>query len=527
MLLLSPALSASGADKWFSTSTNSVELVSNAPPKQALDTLGQVEQLRYAIGELIGNPELAFRPTLRLLVLKQGDADAGTLRPGRSRLTLPLAANTPISPAVFQLLAKQLLDHGTTRLPPDFADGLQSFLSTIEVHGAHIVWGAPPAKRTLNWARVDLLATQYAGKIRVILYNLQRGSAEDPAFRNAIGKSAAEFTKEAEAFLKAGQFTKTDAPSRSLNAQHDLKIKALDSEEGKLAVADLLDARSEASYKAMIEAKSHMAEAYDGLGQLALLHEDRAGALENFSRAVELDSKDASLWVAYAQVETDRVKAGDAIEHALDLDPKNPEAHYLLGVRKNDPVQFEMATTFSPQNWIYWDALATAYLDQSRFADAMKAWRTAEQNAPDEATRARMEKKWRGMESSRLDFERTEKKRAEDDERAKIEKLKATALAQLHAVEAKTNGAPVEMTPVPWDEVMPYELKGTLTRVECLGTRTRISVAEANGKVTKLMVKKRKGLVCGAEPGIPVSLEYLKRPDEKLGTSGEIEIFSR
>ena len=517
------------ADKWFSTSTDSVELVSSAPPKPSLETLGQVEQLRYAIGELIGNPELAFRPPLRLLVLKSPDSP-GTLHDGRSRLTLPLAANASISPAVFQMLSKQLLDHGTTRLPPAFADGLASFLSTIEVKGAHIVWGAPPQKRTLDWARVDLLATEYSGKLRVILYNLQKGVAEDPAFRNAIGKSAAEFTKEAEQFLKAGQFATVDAPSRALSVRRDLKIKALDEEDGKLAIADLLDARSEAEYQALIDAKSHMAEAYDGLGQLALKHDDKAGALENFSRAVELESKDASLWISYAQVEPDHVKAGDAIDRALDLDPKNPEAHYLLGVRKNDPVQFEMATTFSPQNWIYWDALATAYLDQNRFADAIKAWRSAEQNAPDSATKERMEKKWRGMESNRLDFETATKKRSEDDEREKIDKLKAKALAQLHSAEAKANGAPAataEIAPVPWDEVMPYELKGTLKQIECLGTRTRVSIAEANNAVTKLMVKSRKGLVCGSSPNTPVSVEYLKRPDEKLGTAGEIDSLPR
>ena len=122
----------------------------------------------------------------------------------------------------------------------------------------------------MNWARVDLLATQYSGKIRVILYNLQRGAAEDPAFRNATGKSAAEFTAEAERFLKAGQFATTDAPSRSLNVQRDFKIKALDEEDGKLAVADLLDTRSEAAYRGMIERKKNLPEAYDGLGTILL-----------------------------------------------------------------------------------------------------------------------------------------------------------------------------------------------------------------------------------------------------------------
>ncbi len=443
---------------------------------------------------------------------------------------LPLQAGAGLPAPAFEALAKQLLDHGTARLPADFAAGLETFLSTIEVKGAHIVWGAPPVseKRSLNWARVELLATDpaYAGKLRVILFNLQKGSAEDPAFRNATGKSAREFAAEAERFLKAGRFQPADAPSRTLNAQRDLKIVPLMDDDGKLAMADLLDTQSEAQYQALVSAKSRMAQAYDGLGQLAIKRDDKPAALENFLRAVELESRDASLWVSYAKVETDRVMAGEAIEHALDLDPKNAEAHYLLGIRKNDPVQFEIATTFSPQNWTYWDALATAYLDANRYSDAIKAWRSAEQNAPDAATREHMERNWRQIETRRIDFETAERKRTEDDERTKIEKLKANTAAQLRAAEAKVNaanGPTSEMAPVPWDEVMPVELKGSLTQVECLGQQTRISIAAADGAVTKLLVKSRKGLVCGSSPKRPVSVEYLKRPDEKLGTAGEIE----
>jgi len=525
------------AEKWFMTSTGTVELVSNAPVRSSLDIIGQVEQLRYAIGELIGNPAIAFLPPLRVLIQKQTDLPP-VLRQGRSRLTLPLASGQSISPAVFQVLAKQLLDHGTSRLPQDFSEGLTTLLSTVEIHGAHVIWGAPPAasRRTISWARVHMLATQpaYYGKLRIILFNLQKGVAEDPAFRNATGKSAAEFTAEAERYLKAGQFGTSDAPSRTLNAQRDLKLVTLTEEDGRLAVADLLDARSEPTYRAMVERKSHMAEAYGGLGQLAMQRNDTAAALDNFSRAVELESKDASLWTAYAKVETDRVKAGDAIARALELDPENAEAHYLLGVRKNDPVQFELATTFAPQNAMYWDALATAYLDQNRFADAAKAWRSAEQNAPDAALRDRMRKAWMSMEGKRLDFETAERRGREEEQRHKTEQLKATSIAELHAAEARINGGTMGATtgattskdgpaPVPWDEVMPVELKGILKKVECLGARTRVTVAAADGTTVALMVKVRKGLVCGSAPNRPISTEYLKRPNEKLGTAGEIE----
>ena len=517
-----------GAEHWFQTETGSLELVSDQSPKQGLPVLGQVEQLRYAIGELIGYPSLAFQPRLRLLIT-QNNRSAGGLRQGRSRLVLPLAAGAAVGPEIYHALAAELLDHSAARMPDDLANGLATFLSTVEIRGAHVVWGAPPGvgQRTLGWARIHLLATQpkYSGRLRIILFNLQKGVAEDPAFRNATGKSAAEFAAEAQAYLQAGRFETADAPSRTLNAQRDFKLKTLTEEDGKLAIADLLDEHSAAAYQALLAAQSHMAEAYGGLGQLCLQKGDTAGALDNFRQAVELESKDSSLWASYAAVETDRVKAGDALARALELDPESAAAHYLLGVRNNDPVQLELATTFAPRRWQYWDALATAYLDQNRFTDAARAWRAAEQNAPDVSTRAKMEQAWRGMENRRLDFEISQRKQAEADEKAKIDQLKAKAAAQLHAAEARFSKIPEDTgpAPVPWDEVMPVELKGVLKQVECTGSRTRVTIAAADGTVTKLAVKVRKGLVCGSAPNRAVSVEYLKRTDEKLGTAGEIE----
>ena len=76
---------------------------------------------------------------------------------------------------------------------------------------------------------------------------------------------------------------------------------------------------------------------------------------------------------------------------------------------------------------------------------------------------------------------------------------------------------------MPWDEVVPVELKGVLKQVECTGSRTRVTIASADGTVTKLAVKVRKGLVCGSAPNRAVAVEYLKRANEKLGTAGEIE----
>lgn len=527
LLLCVPAFLQAAPDKWIASSTASLEVVSNAGTRPALETLGQFEQLRYALGELIGKPDLAYRPPLRLLLLKQNSSPEAIVQ-GRSRLFLPLQAGHGVANQAFAAAAAFLLANGTARIPETFREGVAAFLSTVEIRGAHVVWGAPPgpALQTISWARVHLLATrpEYYGKLRVLLFNLQKGVAEEAAFTNAIGKSSATFAEEAKQYLKAGIFNTADAPSRTLNVQRDLKVTTLTDEDGRLAIADLLDSRSESAYQALIDSKSHLAEAYQGLGLLAARNNDTAKALENFRRAVELESNDASLWVSVARTETDRVKAGEAIARALELDPENAEAHYLQGLRTNDPAQFSLATTFAPQNSTYWDALATAYLDNNQFAEAAKAWRSAEQNAPTDAIRAKMRNAWTSMEAKRLDHEESERSRIAEEKRLAIERVKNKALSELRASEARINGPSANggPAPVPWDEVMPVHLEGALLKVECSGPRTIVTITE-HGAPVKLIVKQRKPLVCSSSPNRPVVVEYLLRPNEKLGTSGEID----
>ncbi|MDQ6676580.1 MAG: hypothetical protein M3Z09_04715, partial [Acidobacteriota bacterium] len=488
-----PALLQAASERWIASSTGSLGVVSNAGSRSALEALGQFEQLRYALGELIGKPDLVYRPPLRLLLLKRNSSPE-TIVHGRARLILPLEADQPIPSRAFADAAALLLANGTARIPESFREGVAAFLSTVEIRGAHVVWGAPPAPalRTLSWARVDILATrpEYYGKLKVLLFNLQKGVAEDAAFTNSIGKSPAEFTAEAGRYLKAGIFNTADAPSRTLNVQRDLKVVTLTDQDGRLAIADLLDSRSESAYRALIDSKSHLAEAYEGLGLLAARNNDTAGALENFRRAVELESNDASLWVSVARTETDRVRAGEAIARALELDPENAEAHYLQGLRTNDPAQFSLAVTFAPQNSTYWDALATAYLDHDQFAEAAKAWRAAEQNAPTDAIRARMRNAWMSMEAKRLDHEESERRRMAEEKRLAIERVKNKAISELHASEARINGVAANggPVPVPWDEVMPVHLEGALSRVECSGPRTIITITE-HGVPVKLLVK--------------------------------------
>ncbi len=94
----------------------------------------------------------------------------------------------------------------------------------------------------------------YYGKIRVLLYNLRHGVAEDPAYRNAFGKSAAEVEAAAKKHFAAGNFQTTSLPSRPM-AEGDFPERQVSATEISLARADLLPgAQSAAEYQKLLAA---------------------------------------------------------------------------------------------------------------------------------------------------------------------------------------------------------------------------------------------------------------------------------
>ena len=221
---------------------------------------------------------------------------------GRDCIAIPIAADQPIPPSVLRDATRLLLEQNVARLAPEIEKGLEDFFSTVEVRGARVVWGAPPPapERTLEWARIELLATkpEYYGKLRILLFNLQNGIADEPAYRNAIGKSRKEFDIELEAYFKAGVFTSSDGPGRAFSAQRDVPVKSLDSSDVQLAMADLLNSDSRAEYERIIQGKRHFAEANEGLALLALRDKDEKAALHYLSEATGAGSTSPSAWLA-------------------------------------------------------------------------------------------------------------------------------------------------------------------------------------------------------------------------------------
>jgi hypothetical protein len=140
------------------------------------------------------------------------------------------------------------------------------------------------------------------------------------------------------------------------------------------------------------------------------------------------------------------------------------------------------------------------------------------------------------IEQQRLDYEDAERKRAAAEDARELDKLKAEARAEVHALEQKV-GDPAQnpgQKAVPWWDgpKPPGKLSGSLKQVDCLGTQARLVIEGDDHKTTRLLVTDPgkvalagggdQALGCGAQKPRRVTIEYFPKANSKLATAGEV-----
>src|SRR5450631_2571393 len=180
-------------DRWVKFTRVPFEVMTDAASRSARETLVRFEQFRNGLGQIVGESDLQTPLPVRIFVFKnaKGWTAPAPITEGRDRYAIVLGEKAGVSSAIYSELTRLFLKSNTAQMPPAFEHGLVQFFSTIEVNGIRITAGAPPSQPDLDWARIHLLVAdpEYFGKVRVLLYNLRKGVAEDPAYRNAFGKS--------------------------------------------------------------------------------------------------------------------------------------------------------------------------------------------------------------------------------------------------------------------------------------------------------------------------------------------------
>ena len=532
-------------DHWVKFTRGPFEVMTDAGARAGRETMVRFEQFRASLGGIVGEDDLQTPLPVRILVFRnpKGWTTSVPVTEGRDRYAIVLGEKSEPAPALYAELARLFLRSNSTQMPPAFERGLIVFFSTLEVSGIRITAGKPPANPDLDWARIHLMVADpdYYGKIRVLLYNLRHGVAEDPAYRNAFGKSAAEVEEAVRRHFAAGNFQTTRLPSRPM-AEGDFPERQVAASEIALARADLLvGAASVAEYQQLLAGHDKVAESEEGLGLLALRQHHDDEARENFAAAVEAGSTSARCYIEYAKLEPDREKAVNALLKAAGINPKLAEPFALMAARDTDSrmrqMHWKSATERDPRNTAYWRGLAEACLDENNYAEAGKAWHGAEQAATDPAEREKFHQARMLVEQQRLDHEEAEKRREAEEKAREIARLKTRALADLHKAEAQYS-AP---TPVGGDKPLPWwdgpkpegKVTGLLKQVDCLPKQqARLSVEDAAHKLVKLLVAEPSKVVysgtgevslgCGAQKARRVTIEYFPKANARLATAGEV-----
>jgi len=542
LLFLLPCLLAA-EEHWIKFTSGPFEVLTDAG-QRGRETMIRFEEFRHALGEVVGDTNLQTPQPVRILLFKneRGWTTSDSIIQGRGCYAIVLEEKAPVSLAVWSELTRLFLSANTAQMPPAFEHGLIEFFSTFEVKGIQIAVGVPPPQPDLDWARIHLLVTtpEYFGRLKVLLYNLRKGVDEDPAYRNAYGKSAAEIETLVRRHFEAGNFQSGTISSLPM-APKDFIERSVSDTDSRLARADLLAGDSSgAEYATLLHAHVKIAEAEEGLGLLALRDHRPDEARRHFSAAMDAASTSARCYIEYAKLEPDNAKATQALLRAAGINPKLDEPFALLAARDTDPAKrtahWKAAAERNPRNPAYWKALAECYLADHNYGEAAKAWSAGEQAATDPAERGRMHQARVAIEPQRGDYEAAEQQRQADEDARALAQLKQQALANVHALESKYNDGSAKsgQKPVPWwDGPSPGgKIRGVLKQVECLGSQARIVVEGDDHKTVKLLVADSakvailgaggQTLGCGRQTPRPVSIAYFPKPNVRLGTAGEV-----
>jgi tetratricopeptide (TPR) repeat protein len=531
------------ADRWVRYTSGPFEVLTDAGEKAGQETMVRFEEFRHALGTIVGEQDLETPQPIRILIFKnpKGWTSPAPVTMGRDRYAIVLADKAPIDSAIYTELTRLLLDANTNRMPAAFEHGLLEFFSTFDVRGIHIVIGTPPPKPDLDWARIHMLAVspEYFGRLHILLYNLRKGVADDSAYRNAFGKTAAEIEDLAKRHFAAGNFQTGTVNSLPM-APSDFHERPISDTDMRLARADLLAGdQSATEYRSLLNEHLKIAESAEGLGLLALRAHRNDEARGYFAEAMEAGTNSARACIEYARLESDDEKADKALLRAAGINSKLAEPFAMMAQRDSDPqkrlMHWKAAAERDPRNAAYWQALAECYLAEHNYADAAKAWREGEQAAIDPAQRARMHQARIDVEGQRLDYEQAERRRKAEEEARELAKLKDAARAHVHELEAKYNGDSKPVTDaVPWSDIprAPGKVIGSLKQVDCLGKQARLVIESDDHKTLKLLVvdpakiaissSKQEQLGCGVQKPRHVTIEYFPKADARLATAGEV-----
>ena len=447
-------------ERWMLYRAGPFEVYSSGDEKAAKETLNLLEQFRHTFGTVLGKPELDAVFPIRVTVNK------GAKQP-------------PVTREFVLELGRTFIEDNAGRMPQGIEQGLTILFSTIQVQGTRVTLGAlpPVSERNRDWARMHMLSVddRFSGKLRVLLGNLQKGVAAEPAYSNAFAMKPAEIEKALDTYIAANNFGTTRLSAKPIDAQRDFHPKP------------------SAGPPTGVEAREFFAQ-------------------DDYVKAAIANPK----WA----------------EPIFEMARKEPAMLMKIDLLKK-------AAALSPRNAAYWRLLAETQESQKLFPDAAKSWAAADRAAVNEEDRAKFHSARLNLDQERLDFAAAEKKRIAEEKQRELDKLRDEAMAKIRIAEAKASRPldPGQKVTEWWDGAQPTaKLIGKLERVDCLAGAARIAVRTGDKKLVQLLIRNPgkiviegggdKTLGCGPlRPPRNISVGYFPKSDTKTATSGEAALI--
>ena len=547
VLLCSLPLILAADTHWILFRSGPFTVYSDAGDKTARLALDQLEQFRYAAGQMLGKPDLQFVWPVRVIVFRAGELNASSTKLDFSRdcQVAAFREKEPLSDEFKRSLARHLLDENTRKLPDAEENGLLALLSTLDIDVNRITVGRPPAERTRDWARLQMLATDEntAGELHIFLSNLEQGGSVEAASHNAFRIPASELEKRVDAYMATGNYRTRTWSGSTINPERDFHFEHLDPDEVKMLTADyqlsIGSPKAADGYREL-----HGPDADEGLGLAALAAGNKADAQKHFADAIGQGAKGARAWYEAGLLETAVDKKRTDLAKAAELNPKWADPFLRLAETEPGPVRrtfwLKKAAEASPRDIALWKELAKSATDAEQYSDAARAWAMAEAAAGNEADRKAIEDERMQAEQARMDAEDAERKRKQDEQQADIERVRQAHLDAIHAAEAQANA---KLNPdgkfsgegaVKWSDLEqsgPFVI-GLFERFDCIGAQGRMVIKTDQGRTVRLLVADASQvsvggadakIACGEQqPVHKVHVNYTRKLSQKTGTSGEV-----
>jgi tetratricopeptide (TPR) repeat protein len=431
-----------------------------------------------------------------------------------------------------------VLNHSAIALPTWLDEGLAEFYSTVSIDGTKLRIGEPipghlialeqdwlPIGRFLSigknspdyngdvrtgtfyaqsWAFVHMLnmSPRYRGHLRAFFELLGTGMAQPIAFHRAFGQTMEDALESLKTYVRhplaTAEFAAPPEEAYLLSEPQPLTAAEAVGIRADLFLATGRGTQARALYEKMLRRAPNSPEAHAGLAIVALHDKRYADAKGLFEQAIRLGDARADTYFEYAmllrRLDAPRDRVDDYLQRAIAANPSLAEAQFIVGVRASDQGRYaeavehlRRATEILPRQAYFWHALAFAYyklgeMDLARMA-AERVLSTA--NTPEEREMA------------------------------------AAAMHLTRETPARPLGKPSVETPSAWNNRKgDARVEGVLNRVDCEGRSARLHIL-AGGKEMVLTVEDPSTVVlrgarrrttqfsCGAQPAIPVAIEYL------------------